>query len=484
MSDINISFKNYKLLKEGEINLNQGSIFFVQGPNNVGKTSMLTLLQSIMEVKDDTVNPVTFGQTEGFSTGHIPGADGKIYQFRYDFNTDGKTKFQFIGPDNKVVKSITEMRAIFNYTHFTLEEFFEWSKSEPGRKKQRDIFMNLLSEKDRKLIMDIDEKVHPTKGEYISSRRALNTEIDFLKKKVDTSILTMEENSLLTKKSDINKLYDELILSKETLEKLINGVSGTVERKKSLTEQLQQLKDSNTEYVSNHNKQLDDIDAQIEALIKKKSDMAIEIGRVVSTYDEKKATLETELDTLNKSGAITSEELEVKQAELLTINERIKKGKDAKDSILVIETKVGNVDYEKEQLNIKTKQVDEYDTKIETLRESKKTIIKNSENIPIGWSLGDDYLTIDNVPFMETDLSKSQATKAIAELMIRINKCPIMLMGDAEALGYDILDELDVYAKENGKIMVFAEHVREAEELKLVCYDELEHKPKKSKELF
>lgn len=484
MNEVKIAFKNYKLLKEGEINLNQGTIFFVQGPNNVGKTSMLTLLQSIMEVKDETVNPVTFGEKEGFSIGSIPGADGQIYQYRYDFNVDGKSKFTFIAPDGKVVKSITEMRAIFNYTHFTLEEFFEWSKSEPGRKKQRDILMGLLTEKDRTDIIAIDEKIHPTKGEFVASRRALNTEISFLKKKVDTSILTLDETKLLSQKESVNKTYTELEIEKEKLEKLINGVSGTVERRKSLTEQIEQLKDSNKEYVTNHNKQLDDIDAQIEALIKKKSDMAIELGRVVSNYHEKKTTLINELKTLEESGSITSEQLEIKQQELTVVNERLKKGKELKDSILVIETKQSSVSYEKEQLETKTKQADEYDTKIETLRETKKNIIKNNPNIPLGWSLTDDYLTINGVPFMETDLSKSQATKAIAELMIRINKCPIMLMGDAEALGYEILDELDAYAKEQGKIMVFAEHVRQAEELKLVCYDDLEHKPTVKKDIF
>ena len=82
MSEISISFKNYKLLKEGEINLSNGTIFFVQGPNNVGKTSFLNLLRSIMEVKDETENPVTFGEKEGFATGKIIGADGKSYQFR------------------------------------------------------------------------------------------------------------------------------------------------------------------------------------------------------------------------------------------------------------------------------------------------------------------------------------------------------------------------------------------------------------------
>ena len=64
--------------------------------------------------------------------------------------------------------------------------------------------------------------------------------------------------------------------------------------------------------------------------------------------------------------------------------------------------------------------------------------------------------------------------------MIRVNQSPIMLMGDAESLGYEVLNQLDAVAKENGKIMIFAEHVREVEERRLICYDDMEHGPKES----
>ena len=69
--------------------------------------------------------------------------------------------------------------------------------------------------------------------------------------------------------------------------------------------------------------------------------------------------------------------------------------------------------------------------------------------------------------------------------MMKVNQCPIMLMGDAEVLGFDALAELNEEAEKNGKIMIFAEHVRTLEEIKLVCYDDLE-KPevKPTKELF
>ena len=146
-----------------------------------------------MEVKDSTVNPVSFGQEEGFATGIIPGADGNLYHFRYDFNIEGKSKFTFIDFEGKVIKGITQMRSIFNYTHFTVEEFFDWSKSEPGRKKQRDILMNLLSEDERSRITEIDLKVNPTNGSIVESRKLVGVDVDFLKKK----ILEMYANPLI-----------------------------------------------------------------------------------------------------------------------------------------------------------------------------------------------------------------------------------------------------------------------------------------------
>ena len=484
MNEVKISFKNYKLLKEGEINLNQGSIFFVQGPNNVGKTSMLTLLQSIMEVKDDTVNPVTFGQKEGFSTGTIPGADGQIYQYRYDFNIDGKTKFTFIAPDGKVIKSITEMRAIFNYTHFTLEEFFEWSKSEPGRKKQRDIIMGLLSEKERNDIMEIDEKIHPSKGTLIDSRKEVNREVDFLKKKIDGIIINPEQQKLIANKELLNTTFDNVKKEKEELEAILSKSESSLERIVELRNTITR----NGEVLINRSSHYEDEIRLLEKqLLEKKEAYKQYTEETNKTINDDKLKL-SELEKSVDEKYLAEIQLKLNgdgTPEKPGLIKRLEAGQKKKDELLQIEVLSKQKEEDENKYKLKFKEAEEYDTKIETLRESKKSIIKNSENIPLGWSLTDDYLTINGVPFMETDLSKSQATKAIAELMIRINKCPIMLMGDAEALGYEILDELDAYAKEQGKIMVFAEHVRQAEELKLVCYDEIS-KPesKEKKELF
>ena len=162
------------------------------------------------------------------------------------------------------------------------------------------------------------------------------------------------------------------------------------------------------------------------------------------------------------------------------LNKRLEIGQQKKDEIIKIEVLNNQKVADKTEYDKKLKTFNNYDKEIKDLRDEKKSIIQNSPNIPDGWEINSDYITINNIPFVESDISKSQATKAIAELMMRVNQSPIMLMGDAESLGYEVLDQLDAAAKENGKIMIFAEHIREIEERRLICYDDMEHGSKES----
>ena len=483
MSEISISFKNYKLLKEGEINLSNGTIFFVQGPNNVGKTSFLNLLRSIMEVKDETENPVTFGEKEGFATGKIIGADGKSYQFRYDFNVDGKNKFQFVDENNRVIKTVGEMRDIFNYTHFTVEEFFDWSKSVPGRKKQRDIFMKLLTEKERVDIEDIDKKINITNGEFIESRKNLNREVDFLKKRIDSVILSVEQKSLYADRVNTQKLFTELTEQQKQLESTLSSTEVFEAQIKAKNELRDKAEQTFNEYVETSNKEIDGIEAEISRLQKQLVNKKEEVETKRLSYKEEREKYDNDIKELSKK--VDIDFITKTRDDLNIINKRIESGKTVIEEIVKVTSIMESLDKDKAEYETKAKEAKEFDNKIETLREKKKEIIFKSNNIPAGWSLDDDSVTIDGIPFLETDISKSKATKAIANLMMKINQSPIMLMGDAESLGFEILNELEQQAKEHGKIMIFAEHIRFADELKLVCYDDIEHEVKTvKKELF
>lgn len=483
MSEISISFKNYKLLKEGEINLSNGTIFFVQGPNNVGKTSFLNLLRSIMEVKDETENPVTFGEKEGFATGKIIGADGKSYQFRYDFNVDGKNKFQFVDENNRVIKTVGEMRDIFNYTHFTVEEFFDWSKSVPGRKKQRDIFMKLLTDKERVDIEDIDKKINTINGEFIESRKNLNREVDFLKKRIDSVILSVEQKNLYADRVNIQKLFAELTEQQKQLESTLSSTEVFEAQIKAKNELRDKAEQTFNEYMETSNKEIDGIEAEISRLQRQLVNKKEEVETKRLSYKEEREKYDNDIKELSKK--VDIDFITKTRDDLNLLNKRIESGKTVIEEIVKVTSIMESLEKDKAEYETKAKEAKEFDNKIETLREKKKEIILKSNNIPAGWSLDDDSVTIDGIPFLETDISKSKATKAIANLMMKINKSPIMLMGDAESLGFEILNELEQQAKEHGKIMIFAEHLRSADELKLVCYDDIEHEVKTvKKELF
>lgn len=483
MSEISISFKNYKLLKEGEINLSNGTIFFVQGPNNVGKTSFLNLLRSIMEVKDETENPVTFGEKEGFATGKIIGADGKSYQFRYDFNVDGKNKFQFVDENNRVIKTVGEMRDIFNYTHFTVEEFFDWSKSVPGRKKQRDIFMKLLTDKERVDIEDIDKKINTINGEFIESRKNLNREVDFLKKRIDSVILSVEQKNLYADRVNIQKLFAELTEQQKQLESTLSSTEVFEAQIKAKNELRDKAEQTFNEYMETSNKEIDGIEAEISRLQRQLVNKKEEVETKRLSYKEEREKYDNDIKELSKK--VDIDFITKTRDDLNLLNKRIESGKTVIEEIVKVTSIMESLEKDKAEYETKAKEAKEFDNKIETLREKKKEIIFKSNNIPAGWSLDDDSVTIDGIPFLETDISKSKATKAIANLMMKINKSPIMLMGDAESLGFEILNELEQQAKEHGKIMIFAEHLRSADELKLVCYDDIEHEVKTvKKELF
>lgn len=495
--EVKLIFKNYKLLKEGEFNLSDGSVFFIQGPNKAGKTSFVNALKAIMEAKDETVNPTSFGEKEGYILGTIPGADGQQYQFRYDYNVEGKRKFSFIGPDGKSIKSVTEMRAIFKYTHFTAEEFYSWSLDAKGRAKQKEILMKLLSEKEQKEITDIDAMINVSSGTKFLQRQNINREVDGLKLIVEKGLnLSVDESKYWNQKEDIKKQFETVKAEKEEIDNFMSNIessltlyNSSLKAKETIYNNFETSTRSNNDVISDIDKQIEQLKLRREEYVKKNHELEIkynneieEINNEIEHYSKA-----IDKDKLEKYKAAYDDIIDEDTGEVKKkgIKTRFIIGSTIMDTIKSIEEREKILNDNKLMYEKKLEQAKQITDEIETLRKRKTDIVKNSDSIPHEFEIGDDYITVDNVPFVETDLCKSSAIKAVAKLMIKINDAPVMLMGDAEQLGYPVLNELKEFAEANNKIMVFAEHVRTLDEMKLVCYDDIEHeKPKETGELF
>lgn len=486
MQEVKIVAKNYGVLPDGEYNLHNGTIFFLKGPNNVGKSTFLHLLQAIMEVSDDKVNPVKFGDAhEGFVIGSLPGADGKIYQVRYDFNTEGKKTFRFIREDGTKVSTIGEMRAIFNYNHITATDWMTMSQTEAGRKKQRETFISMLSEEERKELNDIDAKINGKTGAWFISRTTTNSEIAVLEGQIKAHIHNEEQRKLLATGNDIKKLRDELLVDRDKYKNIIEDSKVGIVQLESAQKELKTIED-------NHTKSSDDLDTEIAELEKKLVEKKAAKILLDKTYNEDitiatKAVEEfskvVDINIINNArlqlnGEPEKDDMGVMIAydkpRIKGIVERLVIGeKMVKDYEALVTQKA---EWSKTEVELKEKRLKaELLTKdIEEARKRKKTIIKDSKNLPSRWDIEDEYITYDGIPFTESDISMSKAIRAIAELMININDAPIMLMGDAEVLGYPILAELKALAVEHDKIMVFAEHDRDVSDIELVCYEDMD----------
>lgn len=492
MSEVKISFKNYKKVPDVEYDLSNGSIFFIQGPNDAGKTSFVHALQSIMEVKDDTKNPTRNGEKEGFYTGTIPGADGKQYQFRYDFNIDNKNKFIFIGPDGKPIKKIGEMREIFNYTHFTVEDFWNMSKTEKGRQQQREILMKLLSESERNEISNIDSLINTSTGTKYLQRQTINKEIDSLKTLIESRKLTALELETKNKKQQAENLITKLQNELDANNLIISNSSTFEVRLEAAEDKLKNFDDVVNPNIESLEKDIKELEKQLEEkrtllqnnkdrISNERPDLVTAVENIRKEFDSEK--LEAAKKLVNGLDEDEFSALESAPTEVqLGLKRRLERGKSFIKSIDAIITKEDLLKKDENTIKEKEKSVEVLNEEIETLRKRRKDIVRNSDSIPHDYEIGDDHISIEGIPFFDTDISKSKATKAIARLMMKVNQAPILLMGDAEALGYEVLDQLQEEAAALGKIMIFAEHNRDVEEVRLVCYDDIEHTKKPSKE--
>lgn len=492
--EFTLYFQNYALVKNQEYNLHDGTIFILQGPNEKGKTTFLHALKSLMLVNDSKDDPCTHGEKEGNIHGQLPGADGQLYTFRYEFTAEGKKKFTFIRPDGTQVKNVTEMRAIFNYTHFTVSDLWDMGKTAEGRKKMRELFVSLLSEDEKKRLAEIDGEINGRTGTKFVKRTQVNSSVEALEVQVATNKHNEADQKIVDAGSTIKDTLDKLEKEYATAMAIVNNAGPNMTIIENNNKQVELLKTTYDEYVTTSDQDILDWEEEVRKLNEKITNKKAEQLTKKTAYEEAVAELEGEtealaesidVETITKAKAllegdpIVDEEGNDLSEELLAkrnpgLKERVEKGR--KVLIRYDQLKIVEEGWKKiaKQLEDKRKESTDLTEDIEKLREEKKKLIADSKNLPSGWVIEDDHVTYEGIKFAEQEISLSKAVRASLNLMAAINKGPVMLGGDAECLGWKILNEIHTMAQEQGKLVIFAEHSRDVDDVQLVCYDEMD----------
>jgi hypothetical protein len=431
--EIPLHFHNYKLLKDKKFLLKGSAIYFVKGPNRTGKTSFLNALAAMQLAQEPTPEPVTRGAREGFNEFVIPGADGGMYTIRHTF--DNKVnKFLAIDQEGNKISQVTKIREIFNYTHFTVDQFFSWSNSAEGRRKQRDIILELLPTDDQDKFNYLDDR----ESLLYTQRTDKARDKDYLEKQLPASKLSQDEEFLLKE----NKNKDDEIKKLNT--DLLNAVSASKELESVKTQ------------ITNNTIEIEELQKKLTFLQEKNLGLFKQESNFMSIY-------------LKILGTNTLDDFKIKINQAVISNKVIDELRFKSKTYNELAYKVQTVKNEWEKMDVELKDI----------RIQKNQIISDA-NLPVkDISFIDGYLNIDGFQFDEKQVCESDGVLLIAKIMSKINPAPIQLVGDASILDLSRLEELNKIAEEEGKIMFVDEVSRDINDLQVVGYEEIKGKIEK-----
>jgi len=432
-----IVFCNYKKLQNVEVTLD-GNIFIIKGSNEIGKSSFLQGLQSLVEASNNNKQPVTFGEKDGNIKGYFRTSEGNRLACKFEFSTTGPDKFTLVDENGgESLKKVTDIRNIFKYNAFTAEQFVAWGLTADGRRKQSKIVLSLLSESEQKEF----ERLSTEEKTLYDKRTELGKEVDKYERLIADNNVSEEDIKLIGQ-------YDAVVEQLGDVEKSLEKAKNTKSKEYYLQEKDKYTTAINTAlnipYNTFEEKELKELETAS--------------NNVLKMYDEK----------ANGLDKIPEEETEV------FLTDKLAKGNTLKEKIIGLKAKY-NPEY---AALLKTAKTNHTNTEIslKETREMKDNIFAKADTGIEGLRIMDDGLYLqegDNLlPFNDESISTSRSMFITAQIMILVNKeTPILLMGRCESFDKNSLNNLAIFA-EKQNCQIFMDRVIEDGELQVVGYSD------------
>ena len=450
-----------------------GTVYFVTGDNELGKSTLLKAIGALLTGQRDDV--LRNGASKGFAK-MVVGDDGEEYDVQLSFteaNPRGtltiKQKTTGMATNN-----VSMLQRIFGYQDFDAVEFSRWSETAEGRRKQIAVVKALLPEKVRNRIAEIDESVKTLKEERTGVNRDVKTFAGF----VDTMAKQLSPGDVEKYAEPVD--VTELMERQETNAKLI-------EKAKTVRAAIEQRK-----------QQIAAIPGRIEAE-KAKADEArqmyaerVESARILyekAVAEQKEAEQKIAAQYDANVTAIEAEraDYEIRKANGEDWIKRYEANNPENTNVpaLLAEAEAHNKRYhvvcqyreKKAQYDAFKAKSEQMDADIAKLADERATLIANAELPIAGLSFTDDGLELNGVPFVPGKVSDSQILMTATKLVVASNpNTRIFRIARGESLGAKRLAEIIEIAREN-HFQGFVENVvRGQEELRIEEYTEFEKK--------
>lgn len=446
-----------------------GTVYFVTGDNELGKSTLLKAIGALLTGQRDDV--LRNGASKGFAK-MVVGDDGEEYDVQLSFtevNPRGtltiKQKTTGMATNN-----VSMLQRIFGYQDFDAVEFSRWSETAEGRRKQIEVVKALLPAKVRNRIAEIDESVKMLKEE----RTGVNRDV-----KTFAALYESIENQLVP--GDVEKYAAPV------------DVTALMERQQTNAKLIEKAK-SVRSMLAQRIEQIDAIPGRIEAEKAKAAEAAKvyadKVAAAKKAYEdavaEQKAAETKIVETYKATvAAIESEkaDLESRKANAEDWLKRYEANDPEKSNVpaLLADAEAHNKRYnlvcqfkeKKEQYESVKAKAEEMDSHIDKLARERATLIANAELPIAGLSFSDDGLTLNGVPFVPGKVSDSQSMEVAAKLVIASNpKVKVFRIARGESLGQKRLEAIIDIARRNGFQGFLECVVRGQEEMRVEEYTE------------
>ena len=406
-----------------------GTVYFVTGDNELGKSTLLKAIGALLTGQRDDV--LRNGASKGFAK-MVVGDDGEEYDVQLSFTEANPRGTLTIKQKSSGMQTnnVSMLQRIFGYQDFDAVEFSRWSETADGRRKQIDVVKSLLAPAFRERIESIDTEVSGLKQE----RTGVNRDVKTFDALVASLLDRMEPGDVekYATPIDVTGLMEQQSTNAQLIEKAKTVRAMLAQRTEQLAEIPQRIS-----YAEDSLKQAKEAARKM-------------IEDAEKTYNETIATIESDRKAFTERKTNAEQWLakyEANNPEKTNVPELLAKAEAHNKKYSLVE----QYKEKKHQYDAVKAIAEKMERRIDELTKERADLIANAELPIAGLSFTDDGLTLNGIPFVPGKMSDSQTMEIATKLVIASNpKVKVFRIARGESLGQKRLETIIDIAKRNG----------------------------------
>jgi len=454
---------NFQVIEKFEADFD-GTVYFVTGDNELGKSTLLKAIGALLTGERDDV--LRNGASKGFAK-MVVGDDGEEFAVSLSFTEANPRGTLTIKQKSTgmATNNVSMLQRIFGYQDFDAVEFSRWSETAEGRRKQIAVVKSLLAPSVRERIEEIDNDVAALKAERTGVNRDVKTFGSLLES--FAANLAPGDVEKYTSPVDVSDLLAKQQTNAALIEKAKTVRAMLAQRTEQLAAIPGEIDAENNRYqceLATIDRRVSDAKAAYEKAVadaeQAKAEKADAHAKELVSIEERKKDVEIRKANAEQWLAKYEENNPEKTGipEMLARAEEHNKRYNA----------VCQYNEKKAQFDAVKERAEQMDREIDSLAAERAKLIANAELPIAGLSFTDDGLELNGVPFVPGKVSDSQTMEVAAKLVIASNPTvKVFRIARGESLGAKRLQTIVDIAKRNG-FQGFIEQVQRGQNEMLV----------------